>query len=65
MWQEHFKKLYNSCSNTTHRNKLYSEEHMNNVVNLHTVSVYDILAAMHELKTNNFGKTVVFQLRHL
>jgi len=37
------KKLYNSCSNTTHRDKLYAKvkckEQMNNVVNLHAVSV--------------------------
>jgi len=55
MWQTHFRKIYNSCSNTTHRDKLYAkvkcEQHMNNVVNLHVVSVYDIMAAMSELQT--------------
>ena len=55
MWQEHFKQRYNSCSNTTHserfQNKVMREESMNNVANLHAVSVYDVLFAMSELKT--------------
>jgi len=59
MWQEHFRKLYKSCSNTTHRDELCAkvkcEQYMNNVVNLHAVSVYDVLAAMSELQT---GKAV-------
>ena len=59
MWQEHFKQLYNSCSNTAHserfQNKVMREESMNNVANLHVVSVYDVLFAMSELKT---GKAV-------
>jgi len=57
MWQEHFRKLYISCSNTTHRDKLYAkviyEQHMNNVVNLHAKS--DVLAAMSELQTQLRG----------
>ena len=59
MWLEHFRKLYNSCSNATHRDKLYAkvkcEQNMNNVANLHAVSVYEVLAAMSELQT---GKAV-------
>jgi len=59
MWQKHYRKLHNSCSYTAHRDQIYvevnCEEHMSDVVNLHAVSVYDVLAAMSELQT---GKAV-------
>lgn len=59
MWMEHFRKLYYSCSNTNHRDIFYAmgkcDKHVNNVANLHAVSVYEVVAAMSELQT---GKAV-------